>query len=382
MKFDLIASLERWKEAGLLDPAQADRILAFESAEGGRAPGRLRLPAIMAIAFGVLMVGAGVLLFVAAHWEDLGPAQRFTLVLAQVAAFHLAGAWFAERVPNLATGLHAAGTLALGAGIFLAGQIFNLQEHWPGGVLLWALGAWAGVALLRDWAQAALAALLTPFWLAGEWTEATRPGWWGARRDGPEQVLAVGVFFLAVTYLTCRFRERDGLPRRALAWIGGLALVPSVLFLLGTTDSWGRRGPEASLGTALLAAGWTLALGMPLALAAVTRGKAAWMNAAAAGWALLLVMMGTREWPVYAWCALGSAGLVGWGLHEARRERVNLGVAGFALTLVWFYFSSVMDKLGRSLGLMILGLLFLAGGWQLERVRRRLNALITREGRP
>ena len=30
MKFDLIASLERWKEAGLLDPAQADRILAFE----------------------------------------------------------------------------------------------------------------------------------------------------------------------------------------------------------------------------------------------------------------------------------------------------------------------------------------------------------------
>jgi hypothetical protein len=35
-----------------------------------------------------------------------------------------------------------------------------------------------------------------------------------------------------------------------------------------------------------------------------------------------------------------------------------------------------MDKLGRSLGLIGLGLLFLAGGWQLERLRRRLNGLV------
>jgi cytochrome oxidase assembly protein ShyY1 len=39
-----------------------------------------------------------------------------------------------------------------------------------------------------------------------------------------------------------------------------------------------------------------------------------------------------------------------------------------------------MDKLGRSLGLMGLGLLFLLGGWQLERLRRRLNAHITEGG--
>jgi hypothetical protein len=39
---------------------------------------------------------------------------------------------------------------------------------------------------------------------------------------------------------------------------------------------------------------------------------------------------------------------------------------------MWFYFSSVMDKLDRSLGLIMLGVLFLAGGWLLERTRRRL----------
>ena len=43
-----------------------------------------------------------------------------------------------------------------------------------------------------------------------------------------------------------------------------------------------------------------------------------------------------------------------------------------AMAVMWFYFSSVMDKLGRSLGLIALGGLFLAGGWLLEKMRRRL----------
>jgi hypothetical protein len=44
--------------------------------------------------------------------------------------------------------------------------------------------------------------------------------------------------------------------------------------------------------------------------------------------------------------------------------------------VMWFYFSSVMDKLDRSLGLILLGILFLAGGWALEHTRRRLIASI------
>jgi uncharacterized membrane protein len=63
-------------------------------------------------------------------------------------------------------------------------------------------------------------------------------------------------------------------------------------------------------------------------------------------------------------------------LLERRRERINLGVAGFALTVVIFYFSNVMDKLGRSMSLIGLGVLFLFGGWGLERARRQLVARI------
>ena len=75
---------------------------------------------------------------------------------------------------------------------------------------------------------------------------------------------------------------------------------------------------------------------------------------------------------VSAWWAVGAVGLVAWGLRDGRTERINMGAAVFAATVFAFYFSEVMDKLGRSASLIGLGLLFLGGGWMLERFRRRL----------
>jgi uncharacterized membrane protein len=64
--------------------------------------------------------------------------------------------------------------------------------------------------------------------------------------------------------------------------------------------------------------------------------------------------------------------IIWWGVRQASKGLVNLGVVGFAIVVAWFYFSNIMDKLGRSLGLIGLGILFLAGGWALERTRRKL----------
>jgi uncharacterized membrane protein len=81
----------------------------------------------------------------------------------------------------------------------------------------------------------------------------------------------------------------------------------------------------------------------------------------------------------YAMWTIGSLLLIAWGLKESRKERVNLGIAGFALTVLAFYFSTVMDKLDRAVSLISLGLLFVLGGWLLEKVRRRLVKRIARE---
>ena len=361
------SSLDRWAEAGLLDPDTTARIRTWEQGQGGG--GGLRWPARLALGLGGLLLAAGVLLFVAAHWEGLSPSQRFGLVLATVGAFHVGGA-FADRTPALALTLHACGTAALGGGIFLAGQIFHLQEHWPGGLMLWALGAWLGWGLRRDWAQGALTALLTPAWLAGEWIAAT-----DGRHGG--YILGVGLLGVALAYLGAQPPTRQGLAsvRRPLVWIGGLGIVPAAIFLVMATQE--RRHWLEVLPSGLTVLGWLTAIGLPLLLGWWLRGRDGWPVAVGLGWGALAALVGDLDGILsYAWLGLLAVGLIGWGVLDRRVERVNLGVAGFALTVTAFYFSNVMDKLDRSASLVALGLLFLGGGYLLERARRRLLAEI------
>jgi uncharacterized membrane protein len=73
--------------------------------------------------------------------------------------------------------------------------------------------------------------------------------------------------------------------------------------------------------------------------------------------------------------------IIWWGVQQVSRALVNLGIAGFAIVVIWFYFSGIFDKVGRSLGLIGLGVLFLAGGWALERMRRRLIGHMGQNGK-
>jgi len=362
--------LTRWTTAGVIDEATAARIAEFE--RDHVSSGRLRWPILVALAFGGLLIASGVLLFVSAHWDSLSPGSRFALVLTLVAIFHVAAAIVADRFPAMSSALHAIGTVALGAGIFLAGQIFNLDEHWPGGLMLWAFGAAIAWALLGQTAQFALLAILLPAWLTGEWIVAFDR--YMAHPDS-ERVVACGLFLLALAYFTAvTDRQRD--PRRwSLLWIGGIALLPSAAFLAATS---GWPVPPAAVARqpafAVRTIGWILALGLPMLTAFVFRRQDAWMNACALVWVLMLIVLRAfaNSLALYGWWAIGAIGLVAWGVAEARRERINMGTAIFAATVIAFYFSQVMDKLGRSASLVGLGILFLAGGWALERVRRRL----------
>ena len=157
------------------------------------------------------------------------------LVLVLVAIFHVAGAFASERFPELATALHGIGTIACGAGIYLAAQIFNLQEHWPGGIMLWALAAWIGWWLLRDWVQAGLAAILTPAWLAAEWIDLAEP------HHASERWAMQGLLLLALAYLSACGGASRGPIRQVLVWIGGITLLPLAIYC-AADFAWGIRG--------------------------------------------------------------------------------------------------------------------------------------------
>jgi hypothetical protein len=270
------------------------------------------------------------------------------------------------------------GTVAFGAGVYLTGQIFHLPAHWPPGLLLWGLGAAAGWGLLRQWPQLALLAALLPAWLAAEWrtlSEHATAGTTGAWFFGIDQVLAAGLLLLSLAYLGAARGPLTSAPRRVLLWLGGLALGPAcVVWAVATTIT--PRAPALPSLELLqpLALGWAVALGGPLLLGWRLRGRAFWPLGVAVGWLLVSVVMPVDRLAAlrFAWWALGGVLLALWGARDGRAERVNLGVVVVALTLIGFYFSEVFDKLGRAASLIGLGVLFLLGGWLLERLRRQL----------
>jgi len=124
---DLESLLTRWQSAGVLDAEAAQRIRAYESSQ--KHPTGLRWQGLVALILGAMLLGCGVVLFVSAHWDQMGPGSRFATVIAMVSLFHIAAAWSRQSYHGLSTALHAVGTISTGAAIALTGQIFNIQEH-------------------------------------------------------------------------------------------------------------------------------------------------------------------------------------------------------------------------------------------------------------
>jgi len=375
MGTNLDQRLEQWRHAGLIDAGTVEKIREFERAR--LSPARSRWPVTVALAAGGLMLTAGVLLFVAAHWADLSPAFRFAVLLAGLVACHAGAAAVTERFPPLATTLHAVGTAVLGAAIFLAGQTFHLQVEWPEGFLLWALGAWGAFALLRSWPQLLLAALLTPAWVVAEWVDHL-----GSRTQASLTTPAGGLLLLAVVYLLADRRRETSAGRVALAITGATALIPLTILVVFAAAELQIRGSVPGPATER-GFWWAIALGGPLATGLWLRGREAWPALFAFGWVVAGVNLGRHPGVLaYLWAAAGAAGITAAGVYEANRRRINLGLAGFALTVVVFYFSSVLDKLGRATSLLAGGLLLLLLAWSLERLRRRLLARAANPDRP
>ena len=277
----------------------------------------------------------------------------------------------------MATVLHGVGTVGAGAAIALVGQIFNMQEHWPAAILLWALCAAAGWRFLGDQFQQVLFLLLVPAWMISEWS------YWASNFGGFEVYLARMIAVVGAVYLTAFIHSKREALFGILFGLGGGALIVAVGIATEGWSSW--YGIHLVFGTQACGGrsdgcdgcGW-MDVGaeelIPAMAVIAMMFLLPWLRAkvhAEAAW-----QQGyTYEAPsllAYVVVALTAMVFVWWGVRERSRAVVNYGIAAFALTVVWFYFSSLMDKLGRSLGLIGLGILFLLGGWLLERFRRRL----------
>jgi uncharacterized membrane protein len=379
---DFETHLNRWQSAGLLDAATASRIRAFESEEKkttGQNAKNMGWQVIVALILGAILLACGVALFVSAHWDKIGSLTRLALVLAMVSLFHLGGAWARGRFQGLSTALHAVGTISTGAAIALVGQIFNIEEHWPAAILMWAVAALFGWILLHDEAQQTLTLLLFPAWMLSEFS------YYADSHIGEEVYIGRFLVVWAVLYLTFFI----GSKRKVLPWIlyasSAINGLTGVVLLLAGWHSW---GDHTYLPLGVRTWGWIAIAAIPLLFAVFKFSKSVIPVAAAICFSIALPWC-QRFWsetyyggpsysqngPNLAAHALVAAFcifLIWWGVRQLSQALVNLGIVGFALTVFWFYFSDIFDKLDRSLGLIGLGILFLAGGWALEKTRRKL----------
>jgi len=377
---DIESLINRWQTAGVLDAAEASRIRAWESEH--ERPAGLRWQGLVALILGAILLACGVVLFVSAHWDQMGPGPRFALVLAMVSVFHLAGGFTRDRFHGLSSALHAVGTVSTGAAIALVGQIFNIQEHWPAAILLWAIAALAGWILLRDEAQQTLTLLLFPAWVFSEFSFAAEG------HIGQDAYLGRFLIVWAVLYLTFFLGSKREIVQGVLFAMAALASVVGVVLML---EGWRSWGDQTFLSLGLRTWGWVDIAALPLLFAVFRFRKTVLPVAIAIVFSIALPWC-QRTWTdssslayggrpyvrtgpnlaAHALVAAFCVFILWWGVRQLSKALVNLGIVGFAIAVGWFYWSDIFDKVGRSLGLIGLGILFLAGGWALERTRRGL----------
>ena len=369
--------LRRWLQAELIDADVAEAIQRWEDSQLKQSKHssvrHLAVPIRLSILLGSLLLAAGLLLFVSAHWDQMPPLWRVSLLLFIVIALHAGGAWFAERFQLLALGLHAVGTVAFGAGVFLCAQIFHLDVLWSfrWGLLLWSFGAAAGWKLLRQWPQLALLSLLLPGWIAALiMFEVDRLS--SSEADWAVVPIAAGALLTSLTYFTAPDRTPLTPARSVLMWMGGLALVPAAVTWAVVATGLDLPALGQPLWLSLLV--WVVTLGGPVILGWWLRPHRFWPLALAAIWMVLDLVIQVQGFSVlsFAWWGVGSVGLMLWGSTEARAERVNIGTVLLATTLIGFYVTEVIGRFDRSLSLLGLGLFFLVGGWGLNRLRQAL----------
>ena len=249
--------LPKWRAEGLVDAASEQQLVARYGLD--RKAVDVTTAAIYLL--GALLIGGGVISFVAWNWEHIPDALKLALGGAAMLGADLLGYrwWKVTRArPLLGHAIVCLGTLLYGANIGLVAQVFNIHSNWYGGFGAWALGAAVAAWALRSVPNAALAAVLTFVWFCGF-------------VDDHEAWSPLGPWLLAVVLLPLALRTRS---RSLFALVVGLGVAA-----LGV-----GAGAEAHRGAAVLAsllagcaalAAWSLACGEESAhsrLAVVARG--------------------------------------------------------------------------------------------------------------
>jgi uncharacterized membrane protein len=161
----LLDELKLWQEEKLIDEKQADCLRQrYTLAE---TPGtHNKLVRILTI-LGVLLIGAGIIIFFAANWEKMANGSKLAVIFVSLLTSYLLGYYWKYEpgnYPILGAAFILLGAIIFGAGILLISQIYNLGGKLPDAILIWSISS-----LLMAWLSGlvpvmALASVLFTTW--------------------------------------------------------------------------------------------------------------------------------------------------------------------------------------------------------------------------
>jgi len=154
--------VKRWQQEGLIDAETASRLNADLEKRGPR----FSLGSVLAT-LGGLLLGAAVIMLVAANWQDMPRIMRIGLIFVLIWGCYLGGAWRELRGDKvLPQALYIVAAASFGAGIALVGQMYHLSGDVHSAALVWAGGVLASAFLLRSPVLAAFGAGVACFYLS------------------------------------------------------------------------------------------------------------------------------------------------------------------------------------------------------------------------
>ncbi len=226
--------MARWVRSGLIDDAAAAAVLRDAEARERRSISFGSILAVMA----ALLVGAAILVFVAANWEAIPRLARVGVLFAVIAGGYLGGAVLKLRdhaVMGEALWLVAAA--AFGAAIALIGQMYHLAGDETEAILAWCAGTALAAVGLRSGPLTVAAVGLASFWLLSRGLE-----FWQAS-EFPHLFVLIAAILWLVSYWTGSAASRHllllsmllyalvlALDGNVTAVAAGLAATSAVLF--------------------------------------------------------------------------------------------------------------------------------------------------------
>ena len=380
-----------WEREGIVTPEQARSILVRYPEDSDYEAARRRQGLVVGFSIlGASLLGLGVITFFAANWNEIPRGVKLAALVAGVALSYGAGYLLWQRLGYNAVGIALVllGCIIYGAGVHLIGQIYHMPVDHPNLTAFWFLGVAPLAYSIRSRPVAVLAVVLflaSVGFRLNHWDQFV--GTLGFLAI-PSLYAGLGIAVYAIGRVKGQFPDWEGMGGAFRA--AGLVVAFGALYLL-TFEVLQDEGDAELHGAA--SRYWSLAY-VAAAVAVASLAWVAWQRRGhfrstagdigelvAAGLLLaachLLIRVPSADPAMYtivfnALFAVSALGLMVSGYLQGNEARVNFALAMIALLVISRYFEYSATLFDLSLVFVGAGVILLAGGFLLERGRRRL----------